>query len=121
MTRRWTAVPILCIVLLLFASAVSAEETGSSADGRTTLRASTAAEGSSLVQAAGNAPTVAGQPSWVGLLVLIVGGLLAGLWLVIGVLSIFRAIGDTPHLSTAELPPYPSRSRRDEVAPAEWL
>ena len=119
--RQRTVIPILCIALLLLVSAVSAGETGSAADGRTTLRASTAGEGSPLVQVAGDASSTVAQPSWVGLVVLIFGGLLAGLWLVAGLLSVLRAIGETPYPTADELPPYPSRTRRDEAAPAEWL
>ncbi len=122
LTRRRTTISILCIALLLFVSSVSAAEIGSAADSRTTLRASTSAAGSPLVQVATDSPGAAGQPSWIGLFVLVFGGLLAGLWLVAGALSALWAIGDTRLKPLAgEIPPSPNRSKRDEAPPADLM
>lgn len=119
-TRDWPTITILCIALLLFVSAVSASETQSATDDRTTLRASTAATGSSLVQVGGDTSGAAGQPAWIGLFVLLFGGLLAGLWLVVGLLSALEAIGETRRRpSPSELGPSPNRSRHDEAALAD--
>jgi hypothetical protein len=121
MTTRRATVSILCIALLLFVSAGSAAETSSPVDSSATLRASTSAAGSPLVQVATGAPGPTGQPSWIGLLVLAFGGLLAGLWLVAGTLSFMRAIGDARRDSLPpELPPSPNRGKRDETPPADW-
>ena len=122
LTRRRTTISILCIALLLFVSAVSAAENGGAADSRTTLRASTSAAGSPLVQMATDAPGPAGQPSWIGLFVLAFGGVLAGVWVVASVLSVVRAIGETQRNSLpAELPQSPNRSTRDETPPADSI
>ena len=120
MTQRWTTIPILFIALLLCVSAVSSSEIQSATDDRTTLRVFTAATENSLVQVASNAPSPAGQPSWIGLFVLLFGGLLAGLWLVVGLLFLLETINDTrPRPSPTEYHPSPNRSRYDETAPAD--
>jgi hypothetical protein len=124
MTRRRTSISLICIslLLLLLASVVSAGETGSAADSGATLRASTSAAGSPLVQVATDPHGTAGQPSWIGLFILVFGGLLAGLWLVAGVLSVLRAIGDARRNPLpAELSPSPNRSNRDEAPPADSM
>ncbi len=117
-------VPIICIALLLLVSSVSAGGAESTADGQTTMSISTSAAEHPLSQVGGapSAPAGAGQPSWVGSLVLVFGGLLGGVWLLAGMLSILREIGDTrPRSEPAELPPLSNRGRRDEAPPADWL
>ena len=102
-------------------SAVSAGGAASTPDGEATLRISTSAAGNPLAQVAGASELpAAGQPSWVGSLVLVFGGVLGGLWLLAGMLSILREIGDTrPRFESAELPPL--EPRRAGRAPAGRL
>jgi hypothetical protein len=117
MVPRRSSISIFCIALLLFATAVSANETGSRTDSRT-LRASTSAAGSPLVQMATDPPDVAGTPSWLGLFVLVFGGLLSGLWLTVGVLFLLRGVHDARHPAKVELTP-PNQSRREELPSAD--
>ena len=122
--KHRTFVPIICIALLLLVSAVSAGGAGSTLDGQATLRISTSAAENPLAQVAGAPDVPAGgeQPSWVGSLVLVFGGLLGGVWLLAGMLAILREIGDTrPRSESAELPPLSNCGKRDEAPPADWL
>lgn len=124
MTKLRTITSILCVAVLLLVCAVSADGPENAADSSTTLRASTSAGGSPFAQAEGvpDAPPGAGQPSWMGSIVLLFGGLLGGLWLFVGVLSVLRVLGEArPRAETQELPPYSNRTRHDEAAPADWL
>jgi hypothetical protein len=117
-------VPIICIALLLLVSSVSAGGAESTLDDQATLRISTSAAENPLAQVAGAPDVPAGgeQPSWVGSLVLVFGGLLGGVWLLAGMLAILREIGDTrPRSESAELPPLSSCGKRDEAPPADWL
>ena len=106
--KHRTFVPIICIALLLLVSAVSAGGAGSTLDDQATLRISTSAAENPLAQVAGAPDVPAGgeQPSWVGSLVLVFGGLLGGVWLLAGMLAILREIGDTrPRSESAEPTP----------------
>ena len=87
--KRRTTISLICIALLLLVSAVSAGEPGSAADSGATLRASTSAAGKPLARVAGapDVPVGGEQPSWVGSLVLVFGGLLGGVWLLAGMLA----------------------------------
>ena len=124
-TKIRTITSILCVTVLLLVCAVSG--TGperAAADGSTTLRASTSASGSPFapVEDVPDAVTDAAQPAWMGEIVLIFGGLLGGLWLFAGVLSILRVLGDAaPRVETQDLPPFSNRTRKDETLPADWL
>lgn len=120
MTRRWTIPTILCFALLVLVTTAMAADSGSAVAQQGSLRASTTGEGSSLVQAAIETPSTTGAPGWTGLLVLLFGGVLAGLWLVAGALAILRLIGEPPRQESAEIPPLPNRGRRDDTLP-DWL
>jgi hypothetical protein len=122
-TRLRTFTLILCVTVLLVC-AVSAGAPETAADGSTTLRASTSASGSPFAQG-GDVPDAlpgAAHPSWMGSIVLLFGGLLAGLWLFAGILSFLRVLGDARlRPETKELPPFSNRTRTDETPVADWL
>ncbi|MEN6341923.1 MAG: hypothetical protein ABFC89_05125 [Methanospirillum sp.] len=80
---------------------------------------STSADGNLLGQVATDAPGVAGQPSWMGLFILTFGGLLAGLWLVVMLLSAMEAIDEKRRTVPLEPSRSPNLNRRDEAAPAD--
>jgi len=119
MTRQRIAISVLFIVLLLFTTVVSASETQSPGDGSTTVRVSTSADGNLLGQLATDAPGAASQPSWVGLFILLFGGLLAGLWLVVTLLSAMEAIDEKRRTLPLERSRSPNLNRRDEAVPAD--
>ena len=120
MTRRLT-VSILCIALLLLAGAAPTVIAGAPSGGTTTLVASTTAAGSPVVQAANDAPAPDGHPPWMGLVVLVFGGLIGGLWLLAALLSVLREAGDVRGRYRDELPPMRMPARREEPPPADWL
>lgn len=124
MVRIFTT--ILCLGVLLLVCAASA---GSPVDaaGSGTLRTATSASGSPFAEV-GEAGDVADasfageQPSWMGSVVLIFGGLLGALWLFAGLLWVLRGLGEArPRPESDELPPYTNRIRNDEAPPTDWL
>ncbi len=113
---------ILCLGALLHVCALAADLPAAEPDGPETLRASTSSGGSPLGEKAGaaDASSPGAHTSWVGSLVLVFGGLLGGLFLFAGVLSVLRELGEARLRSGPdELPASSNRIRNDEAPPAE--
>lgn len=114
MTPGRTTVTILCIVLLLFARPATATGAENAVDEKSMLRASTVAEGNLLVQVA--ADSAADQSGWLGLVVLLFGGLLSGTFIAVTLISLFSAVSERgERAGTDDL----HSRRKDPLPPAD--
>lgn len=114
----------VCLGALLLVCAVSAGSPVDGAAGSITLRTATSASGSPFAEVGdvADASFAGEQPSLMGSVVLIFGGLLGALWFFVGLLSALRGLGEArPRVESDELPPYTNRIRNDEAPPMDWL